>query len=124
MPVVSFTDIKRAVRQDLNYEQGTDLEFPITVNINGSELDATNYTAKLQVREYTEGSDVLYEMSTENGRISTTGGTVKLVFAAADLQGATWTAGEYDLKIASPGSPGKATRIMEGKFYIDPEVTR
>jgi hypothetical protein len=118
MPVLSFTETKRAVRQDLAVEQGTDLDFPITIE----SLSVIGYTAELHVRAYVDSPDVLFEMSTTNGKISTTDGTVKLIFAEADFQGATWDSGVYDLEIVSPA--GKKSRIMEGNFYIDPEVTR
>jgi hypothetical protein len=118
MPVVSFVDTKRAVKIDLTAEAGTDLEVPITIQ----DLNVTGYTAKLQVRKYKDADEVLFEMSTENGKIETTSGTVKLIFAQADFVGATWDAGVYDLEITSSAS--KCTRIMEGNFYIDPEVTR
>lgn len=118
MPVTSFEEPKRAVIQDLTIEQGVDLDFPITI----TGLNVNGYTAKLQVRPYEDSSDVLFEMSTENDKISTVDGTVKLIFAAADLQGVTWLAGVYDIKVTSSG--GKSTRIMEGKFYVDLETTR
>lgn len=120
MPVVSFEDPKRAVVQDLTFEQGVDLDFPITIK----DLDVTGYTAKLQVRPYEGSDDVLFEMSTENSKISTNDGTVTLILAAADFQDATWDTGVYDIVITSPGSPGSKTRILEGKFYIDKGTTR
>lgn len=118
MPVTSFVDTKVAVRQDLTIEQGTDLDVPITIE----GLNVTGYTAKLQVRTAIVNGDLLYEMSTENGKISTADGTVKLMFDAPDFEGISWRVGYYDLKITS--GTGKPTRIMEGKFYVDPEVTQ
>lgn len=118
MPVLSYTETKRAVKFDLTVEQGVDLDFPITVE----GLNVTGYAAQLQVRAYKDSPDVLFEMSTANSKISTADGTVKLIFAEADFQGATWDTGVYDLEIKPSG--GKKTRIMEGNFYIDPEVTR
>lgn len=118
MPVTSFEEPKRAVVQDLSVEQGVDLDFPITI----IGLNVTGYTAKMQVRPYRESDDVLLEMSTENDKISTTDGTVKLKFRAADLAGVSWSAGVYDIKITSPS--GAPARIMEGKFYVDRGTTR
>jgi hypothetical protein len=120
MPIVSFEETVRAVVRDLQIEQGTDLNIPITI----TNLDVTGYSAKLQVREYLESSVVLFEMSTDNGKIDTTAGTVVLKFDSADFEGAAWSSGVYDLKITSPAPNSNPTRIMKGNFYIDPEVTR
>lgn len=120
MPVTAFEEPKRAAVQDLTFEQNVDLDFPITI----TGLNVTNYTAKLQVRPYEESSDVLFEMSTENGKISTDDGTVKLIFVAADFLDAIWDVGVYDILITSPGVSGKKTRVMEGKFYIDRGTTK
>lgn len=120
MPVISYEELKRAIVLDLTAEQGVDLDFPITI----TDLDVTGYTAKLQVRPYEDSDDVLFEMSTDNSKISTEDGTVKLMFAAADFVDIDWDAGVYDILITSPGSPGKKTRVMEGKFYVDRGTTR
>lgn len=120
MPVTYFEEPKRAVIQDLTIEQGVDLDFPITI----TDLNVTGYAAQLQVRPYEDSDDVLFEMSTDNSKISTADGTVKLVFAAADFLDVIWDAGVYDIVITSSGSPGKKTRIMEGKFYVDKGTTR
>lgn len=120
MPIESFSGTTRAVQRDLQIEQGVDLNIPITI----TNLNVTGYSAQLQVRAYVDSSDVLFEMSTDNGKIDTTDGTVKLKFDSADFEGASWSSGVYDLKVTSPAPNSNPTRIMKGNFYIDPEVTR
>jgi hypothetical protein len=119
MPVISLEDSKRAVLFDITIEQGTDLDLPITIQ----DINPSGYWGMLQVRAYKESPEVLFEMSTDAGTIVCSS-TVTLKFAAADFVGATWRDGWYDLKLKTPGATPKATRVMEGNFYIDLENTR
>lgn len=118
MPVTSYQELKRAVVLDLSVERGVDVEYPITI----TDLDVTGYAAKLQVRPYDDSDDVLFEMSTDNSKISTDEGIVKLIFAWADFPDRV--TGVYDIVVTSPLPAAKKTRIMEGKFYVDRGTTR
>lgn len=120
---MSLVDTKRAVLYNMVIEQGTDLDFPITlVDEDGVEQSMVGYAAVMQVRAYTESSDILHELTTENSRITTDTGKVVLKFANDDFTAATWRHGVYDLEIISPSS--KRERLMEGTFTISPEVSR
>lgn len=121
--VVSLVDTKRAVLYNMVIEQGSDLDFPITlVDDDGVEESVAGYTAAMQVRSYTEHPDILHELTTENSRITTDTGKVVLKFSNSDFVNATWRNGVYDLEIISPS--GKRERLMEGTFTISLEVTR
>lgn len=121
--VVSLVGTKRAVLYNMVVEQGTDLEFPITlVDADGAQENVSGWTAALHVRKYTESEVILHEMTTENTKITTSTGKVVLIFAQADFVNVTWRNGVYDLEITSP--TGKRERLMQGTFTIDPEVTR
>jgi hypothetical protein len=121
--VVDFVNTKRSTTVDLVVEQGVDLDVPIIVATDEGEVrDFSSYTAAMQVRPYIESSDVLFELTTENDRISVDLLGITLHFANADFVGVDWLDGEYDLEVTS--STGKKERLMEGHFTIDPEVTR
>ena len=53
--------------------------------------DYTGCTARMQLREDVGSSEVLWEMSTDNGRIELNGNTLTLVFDAADSSALTLT---------------------------------
>lgn len=120
---VDYINTLRAQKVDLAIEQGSDIDVPITAfDELGVERNFTGYTAVMQIRAYTDSPDVLLEMSTANGKITTTDGKVTLHFVRADFESVTWRDGEYDLEVTSPLN--KRDRLMKGHFMIDPEVTR
>lgn len=123
MTVVTFVGTKRAVKFDLTVEQGTDLDFPITVLDEADvERNFASYTARMQIRAVKDSDTVLWEMTTANGKITTGDGKITLHFLNTDFVGVDWTDGEYDLEVVSALS--RVERILEGHFHIDTEVTR
>ena len=104
-------------------EQGTDLDFPITVLDEADvERNFASYTARMQIRAVKDSDTVLWEMTTANGKITTGDGKITLHFLNTDFVGVDWIDGEYDLEVVSALS--KVERILEGHFHIDTEVTR
>ena len=105
-------------------EQGVTFQRSITAtDSEGDALDLTGYTARMQVRRDIGSATVLISLTTENGRITLGGdqGTVDLEISAADTSSIP-RPGVYDLEIISSG--GIVTRLLKGKFELDPEVTR
>ena len=84
----------------------------------------TGYTARMQVRSSVSGGTVLIELTTANAGITLggTAGTVVLTIAAADT--ASLTAGEYYYDAELISGAGAVERILQGRFVVDPEVTR
>lgn len=120
---VDYINTKLAENVDLEIEQGTDRVIPITAFDGlGVQRNFAGYTAVMQIRAYVDSPDILFEMSTANGKIDTSDGKVNLIFARADFTGIEWRDGDYDLEVTSPAD--KRDRLMEGHFTIDPEVTR
>ena len=105
-------------------DQGATFERLITIkDSNDDPMNLTGYTARMQIRPEIESSDVLVELTTENGRITLGGaaGTVELnltpqVTATIDRDGF------YDLEIISNG--GAVHRVLRGRFVVNLEVTR
>jgi hypothetical protein len=88
-------------------------------------------TARMHVRSSTWATDVLVELTTENGRITLTDpGVIDLVLSAAETETFGQTAGAkspavYDLEIVDPTqTPERVTRLLEGRITVSPEVTR
>jgi tRNA threonylcarbamoyladenosine modification (KEOPS) complex Pcc1 subunit len=88
---------------------------------NKRPVNLSSYTAKMQVRATVASSDVIYELSTANGRITlSSAGVIQLDISAADTS--TLKAGVYDLELTASG--GQVYRLVEGKLTVSPEVTR
>lgn len=104
--------------------QGSDSQIRITYKPNGTVVDLTTYTAKLQVRQHYDGP-VLVELSTADSSIvlAATAPNITLNFTSAKLEGLTIYEGMiYDLEITS--GAGAQTRVIEGSFSISRPVTR
>lgn len=114
-----------ATKQNLILEQGAKFAFSIIAkNSDGTIMDLTGYSGKLQVRSSVESAVVLLEASTANGRISIDGPLGKVtVTIGGDVTGPlTWTASVYDLEVSNSAS--NVIRLMEGFAYLSLEVTR
>lgn len=114
-----------AANYDFEIEQGADKLKPfVWKDSNGTPVNLSNYTARLQVRKSVSATDVLFEMSTANNRISIVAadGKVILAFKHADTSALTWKQGKYDLELTS--GDGTRTRLLQGTITISPEITR
>lgn len=87
-------------------------------------VDLTGCKARAQVRSDIDSSDVLLEMTTENGRIVLGGvsGGIHITIDAATTAAFQWESGVYDLEILFPD--GKVMRFLEGGVTVSREVTR
>jgi hypothetical protein len=115
-----FIDTTRA-RQAC--EQGSTFRKLLTYknSCDGSPIDVSGYTAKMQLRTEADSSTVVFELSSANGRISITGNQITL--SIADTDTATIPDGRYvyDLVLHSTGV---STRLLEGYFDVKTDVTR
>lgn len=81
------------------------------------------HTARMQVRKYVDSATPLITLTTENGRITinSASGLITISISAADTAALT-SSGVYDLEIIS--SNGLVSRVIQGTFTLDLEVTR
>ena len=110
---------------NITCDQGATFKRTITwTNQARVPYNLTGYTARMQVRETTEASGILLELTTVNSRITLGGaaGTVNLVVAADITAALTPGLYVYDLELVSGG--GEVTRLIEGNFNVRAEVTR
>lgn len=91
---------------------------------DGTPIDLTGCTARMQVRPEVESPTVLLELTTANGCITLGGvaGTIELFVSDEASTLFTWTAGAWDLEIEFPG--GDVRRLAQGSISVSPEVTR
>lgn len=81
-------------------------------------------TARAQLRESKDSTQVLIELSSVEGSIALGGalGTIELIFSPVTTIGAAWRSAVYDVEITL--SNGDIRRLLEGSVTLSPEVTR
>ena len=84
--------------------------------------DYTGCQARMQLRASVDGADVLWEMTTENGRIELDGNTLTLVFEPEDSSAFGWSEAVGHTEVVRPG--GDVERQYEFKFKVSREGTR
>lgn len=110
---------------ELNINQGSNLSLEIALkNSDGTPLNLTGYTARMQLRSSYTSSEVVVELTTENGRLVITPltGVVKLLLNAVTTAALIAKNYVYDLETVS--STGFVTRVLQGEAIVSPEVTR
>ena len=87
-------------------------------------VNLTGYTARMQVRDEVDSASAALSLTTENSRISLggTAGTITLLVSATDT--AAVAAGEYVYDLELVSGSGTVTRLIQGCFTVDAEVTR
>lgn len=116
-----------AIVHDLTIEQGASYEKHFGIRQGSSETspaaDLTGYSARMHIREEIDSTEVLIELTTENGRIDIEPltGIVTLMIDAEDTAALSFDVGVYDLELVS-GSFVK--RVARGKVSLSKEVTR
>lgn len=112
-------------------EQGTTFTRVITLEYPDADdptiflpWDFTNYTARMQIRRTIESGTVMIELTTENGGLTFTNpaqGELTVEMTAVQTAGLS-SSGVYDLEIISAG--GEVSRLVQGSFTLNLEVTR
>lgn len=124
-----------AGRYDITLEQGATFDLPLRYRTPaGVAVNLTGYSAKMQVRE-APASALFVEFNsslTANGFIWLTGsaenredganGNLRIFMTAANSAALPRFAGRYDLELRD--SAGYVTRLLEGQFRVEPEITR
>ena len=80
------------------------------------------FSVRMQLRRFVTASDVIDELSTENGRVTLGGGGFSLSFPNAVTEKFPSGYLVYDIELVSPDD--LVTRIVEGKIRVTAEVTR
>lgn len=92
-------------------------EPPVPVNLTG-------YTAAMQIRASVGSSDILVNLTTENGGISLEDalGVINLYIPSSQTAIFNWHVGVFDLEMIAPS--GEVIRLIQGTVTVSHEVTR
>jgi tRNA threonylcarbamoyladenosine modification (KEOPS) complex Pcc1 subunit len=87
-------------------------------------VNLSGYTARMQIRQEVDSSTAALSLTTENSRIALGGaaGTITLTVSATDTAAVAGGEYVYDLELIS--GLGTVTRLLQGCFTVDAEVTR
>ena len=98
------------------YTSGGILEYNEPINLAG-------FTARMQIRAKLESTEVLEELTTENGGIiiDNNNKTITLNISATDTALYTWTCGVYSLEMIVDSN---VTPLISGSVTVKKEVTR
>lgn len=108
---------------DIELDQGSDAVIPFEMyDANDTPLDLSSYTARMQIRPSVGSATINDELTTENGRLVITGGTITATWPNAVTTAMRHGDSVYDIEIVS--ASGEVTRILEGAFILHQEVTR
>lgn len=111
---------------NIQADQGATFQRVVTwKDADGVAQNLTGFTARMQVRDTTDDTDgAVLELTTANSRITLGGasGTISLLVNATTM--AALTAGQYVYDMELVSSAGVVTRLVQGTFVVDPEVTR
>jgi hypothetical protein len=108
---------------DLSIEQGATYNLVLTWRVNGTAVNLTNYTARLQARVDVEDTEVVLSLTTGAGiTLGGAAGTITLDQSAA--QTAVIPAGTYIYDLEMVAGTGTVTRLVQGELIVSPEVTR
>jgi hypothetical protein len=109
-------------RYNITAYQGATYDLSMTWSVGGTAVNLTNYTAAMQVRESVSAGSAIISLTSSSGiTLGGTAGTIALNIPAATMGSAPAGSYVYDLELNSGGT---ITRLMQGTFQIEAEVTR
>lgn len=114
-----------AADYDILIEQGSTFSLNIVwKDSEGTPIDITGHTARMQIRKTVKSTDVLASATTENGKIVLGGetGTIDVTIPNSETSDLSIKCGVYDLELESDS--GIVTRLIQGSVTVSPEVTR
>ena len=109
----------------LNLEmwQGASWDYNLTWTTNGTAENLTGYTARMQVRDVADSDNIRLNLTSGSGiTLGGTAGTILLDASPTITAGVPSGQYVYDLELVTSG--GAVTRLVQGTFIVDPEVTR
>jgi hypothetical protein len=104
-------------------EQGADWAATVTWEADGDPVDLTGYSAAMQVRKSPGSVAALLELTDAAGlTLGGAAGTIEITITSAQLSAIEAGDWQYDLELTS--ASGVVTRVLQGRFVVDAEVTR
>lgn len=109
---------------NITAEQGATLTRTVTwKNSAGDPINLTGYTARMQVRADYDSTIAVLTLTTENGGITLGGsaGTIVITATATATTALSASTYVYDLELVLGST---VTRLIQGSFVVNAEVTR
>lgn len=110
-------------KYNIKLEQGSKFAVQFTwLNGDKTPVDLTDYTAKIQIRETKESTDILYDSTvTDDISLGDVTGIITWTLTTAQTTQFTFDSAFYDLELTKDA---ETTRFIEGRVYLSKEVTR
>ena len=103
--------------------QGASFDLSLTWNVNSVPVNLTGYTSRMQVRTSYDATSTILSLTSGTGiTLGGTAGTILIEASPATTAGVATGQYVYDLEMVSGGSA--VTRLIQGTFLVDPEVTK
>lgn len=107
---------------DFSIDQGSTVVVPIVwKDSDGSPIDLTGYTARMQLKTSYSASPALSLTSTSGISLTTTTGEITITMTATQTASLSAVTYLYDLELVS--SAGVVTKLIKGQIQVLPEVT-
>lgn len=109
---------------NISAEQGSDYQATVAyTDDSGDPVNLTGYTARMQVRQFA-GSSVPFLTLTNTSGLAITAATGVIVISISAAALALLPAGEYTYDLEIIDGSAKVTKLLQGNFDVDAEVTR
>jgi len=108
---------------NLAVEQGTTFSQTLTWKIDGTAVNLTGYTARMQARDDVTSSTTILSLTQAAGlTLGGVAGTIIIALTATET--AALVAGNYVYDLELVSSSGVVTRLVQGTLAVSAEVTR
>lgn len=102
--------------------QGATYDLNLTWTIGGTAVNLTNYSAAMQVRTAANSTATVFSLTNGTGiTLGGTAGTIAINISSESMGAASPGQYVYDLELDSGAT---VTRLIQGTFQIQAEVTR
>lgn len=102
--------------------QGATYDLSLTWTIGGTAVDLTNYSAAMQVRTAANATATVFSLTNGTGiTLGGTAGTIGINIDSTAMGAAAAGQYVYDLEL---NSGSEVTRLIQGTFQIQAEVTK
>lgn len=111
---------------NLSCYQGANFDYTLTWKTGGTPVNLTGYSARMQVRDGYDGGSAIVSLTSGTGiTLGGTAGTIALALSATTTAAIDATpSGQYVYDLELVSGAGYVTRLVEGTFIVEPEVTR
>ena len=118
-----------AAELDIIIEQGATFDLSLTVSDSeGYPINYTGLKARSQFRLTQDSTTTLLDLSSDNGDLlvqpSSLIGVVQFNISAVETAALVDSGGVYDLEVFDPNDVASVTRLVQGVWMLNKEVTR